>query len=174
MDKKTTIKRIGCIVAILIFLGFPAFIIGELYYYLKLDRNYIKVDEDRIITIWKNCIIFERYWFPFYPKDNCIFVKSTWDFYDVSFTITQDSVLGIWSNYPIEVHGLDEFKAIEIFERDKRDNWANQYSFANVTDARKDSFVLEFTYQLWYPSTIQKGKYVYRTDRGITQKSFGD
>lgn len=172
MEKKITIKRMGCIVAILIFLSFPAFIIGELYYYLKLDRNYIKVDEYKTITIWKNCIIFERYWFPFYPKDNCIFVKSTWDFYDVSFTITNDSVLGIWSNYPIEVYRMDEFKAIEIFEKDEREDWVNQYSFANVAEDRKDSLQLEFNYELWYPAYLQKATYTYKSGDSIVSRGF--
>lgn len=168
--EKGIIKRIGCIVAALIFLGIPAYFVGELYYHCKLERSYVKIGKDYMITIWKNCIIFDQYPYPFYPKNNYILVNSTWDYYDISFTITQDSVLGIWSNYPVEVHGMDEFKAIEIFERDEHEDWANRYSFKNATESRQDSLRLEFSFELWFPEFVQKGTYIYKSgDVTITQ-----
>lgn len=168
--EKGIIKRIDCIVVALIFLGIPAYFIGELYYHCKLKRSYVKIERDYMITIWKNCIIFDQYLYPFYPKNNYILVNSTWDYYDISFTITQDSVLGIWSNYPVEVHGMDEFKAIEIFERDEHEDWANRYSFKNATESRQDSLRLEFSFELWFPEFVKKGTYIYKSgDVTITQ-----
>ncbi len=163
-------KKNMCLVVIMILFSIPIYYIGELYYYCFQKRNYIKVDGYKTITVWKNYIILDKYWYPFYPKYNYILINSTWDYYDVGFTITQDSVLGIWSNYPVSVYGLESFKMIETFERSKRDYWANKYSFANVTKARKDSLILEFDYQLWYPCSLQKGMYIYKTDEGIVKK----
>jgi len=173
--EKRIIKRIGCIVALLIFLGFPAFLIGELYYDVVLKRTYIKLDGYKTITIWKNCIIFNQYWYPFYPKENYIHIKSTWDYYDVSFTVTKDSVLGIWSNDSIEVFGLDEFKAIEMYERDdKHEEWANRYSFSCVSEFRKDSLQLELGYEMWFPHAVQIATYRCRSDNGMIREYYGN
>ena len=171
---KRKIKRIGCLLVALIFLGIPTFFIGDFFYYLFLKRNYVKIDGYKTITIWKKCIIFDRYWYPFYPKNNYIWVNSTWDYYDVSFTITQDSVLGIWSNYPVEVHGMDEFKAIEIYEeRNSYEDWANRYSFKNATESRQDSLRLEVSFELWFPEHVKTGTYIYKSGDVTITQDFG-
>lgn len=169
--EKGIIKRIGCIVVALIFLGIPTYFIGDLFYYLFLQRSYVKIDGYKTITIWKNCIIFDRYWYPFYPKDNYILADNYGEYYDLSFTITQDSVLGIWGDGPIEVFGMDEFKAIEIYERrSEHEDWANRYSFKNATESRQDSLRLEFSFELWFPEYVNKGTYIYKSgDVTITQ-----
>lgn len=163
-----------CLIVIVVLFCIPIYHIGELYYYCFQKRNYINIYNYKTITIWKNRIIFDKYWYPFYPNNNCILINSTWDFYDVRFTITQDSVLGIWSNYPISVYGMESFKTIETFEKDKREDWTNKYSFANVTKSRKDSLILEVDYQLWYPCSLQKGIYIYKTDEGIVKRDLDD
>ena len=167
---KRKIKRIGCLVVALIFLGIPTVFIGDFFYRMFLKRNYVKIDGYKTITIWGNYIIFDRYWYPFYPKDNYIRAYNCGEHYDLSFTITQDSVLGIWSDVSIEVLGMDEFKAIEIFERDEHEDWANRYSFKNATESRQDSLRLEFSFELWFPEFVQKGTYIYKSgDVTITQ-----
>lgn len=170
---KRNIKRIGCLVVVLIFLGIPTVFIGDFFYYLFLKRNYVKIDGYKTITIWGKDIIFNRYWYPFYPKNNYILVNSTWDYYDISFTITQDSILGIWSNYPVEVHGMDEFKAIEIFETDEHEDWANRYSFNNTTESRQDSLRLEFSFEFWFPEFVKKGTYIYKSGDATITQDFG-
>ena len=170
--EKRIIKRIGCVVAILFFLGIPTFFIGELYYYVVLKRNYAKIEEYKTITIWKNCIIFDRYWYPFYPKNNYILINTNDDYYNCSFTITQDSVLGIWSDDSIKIYGMDEFKTIETFKRDEREAWVCKYSFTNTTQPRTDSLLLEFNYLLWFPCALKDGTYTYRTDTGVITKNF--
>lgn len=171
---KRKILRIGCLVVALIFLGIPAFFIGDLYYYLVLKRNYVKIDGYKTITIWKHRIIFDRYWYPFHPKDNYILADNRREYYDLSFTITQDSVLGIWSNSPVEVHGMDEFKAIEIYEeRSAYEDWANRYSFKNATESRQDSLRLEVSFELWFPEFVKTGTYIYKSGDVTITQDFG-
>lgn len=171
---KRKIIRIGCLVVALIFLGIPAFFIGDLYYYLVLKRNYVKIDGYKTITIWKHYIIFDRYWYPFYPKDNYILADNRGEYYDLSFTITQDSVLGIWSDGSIEVFGMDEFKAIEIYEeRSAYEDWANRYSFKNATESRQDSLRLEVSFELWFPEHVKTGTYIYKSGDVTITQDFG-
>lgn len=170
--KKDVLKRIGCIVTILFLLGIPAFYIGKLYYYCTLERNYIKIEKSNTITIWKNYIIFKKYWYPFYPKNNYILVNSTWDNYDMSLSITQDSVLGIWCNYPVEVCGMENFRTIQVFDSKKRDEWSKQYSFSNVTGDRQDSLQLEFDFELWYPCCLSKATCTYKSQDSIITRDF--
>ena len=170
---KRKIIRIGCLVVALIFWGIPAYFVGELYYHCKLERSYVKIEKDYMITIWKNCIIFDRYWYPFYPKDNYIRAYNCGEHYDLSFTITQDSVLGIWSDVSIEVLGMDEFKAIEIFERDAHEDWANRYSFKNATESRQDSLRLEVSFEFWFPEFVKTGTYIYKSGDVTITQDFG-
>ena len=170
--KRETIKKVGCVVAVVLILGIPIFFVGELYYYCIQERNYVKIDNSNTITIWKKYIIFEKYWSPFYPKNDYIFVNSTWDHYDASISITQDSVLGIWCNYPVEVHGLKNFKMVQTYESEERDVWSKQYSFAHSTDARQGSLQIELDYELWYPCYLKKATYTYKSDDGIVTRDF--
>ena len=170
--KGNLIKKTGCTLAMLLVFGIPVFFIGELYYYVFQKRTYVEIDRDKTITIWKNCIILDWYWYPIYPKDNYILINSTSDYYDVEFTITQDSVLGIWSNESVSVYGMENFKTIEMFAGSKRDYWANKYSFANVTNARRDSIFFEFSYQFWFPCSVQKCVYIYNMGTGVIKRNF--
>lgn len=172
---KSLLKKIGCKTIILVFIIPPILFIGYFFYYCRFERNYIKLDENKIITVWNNYIIFSRYWYPFYPKNNYIYVDNgIEEFYDIRFTITQDSIIGIWCTQPIRVCSVGDIKdSDEYIGYSERENWERQYDFANVSNIRRDSLSLEFCYQLWYPCSLQKGMYIYRTDMGITQKSFG-
>ena len=171
---KRKIKRIGCLVVALIFLGIPTVFIGDFFYRMFLKRNYVKIDGYKTITIWGNYIIFDRYWYPFYPKDNYILADNRGEYYILSFTITQDSVLGIWSDGYIEVFGMDEFKAIEIYEeRDAHEDWANRYSFKNATESRQDSLRLEVSFELWFPEFVKTGTYIYKSGDVTITQDFG-
>ena len=171
---KRKIKRIGCLVVALIFLGIPTVFIGDFFYRMFLKRNYVKIDGYKTITIWGNYIIFDRYWYPFYPKDNYILADNRGEYYILSFTITQDSVLGIWSDGYIEVFGMDEFKAIEIYEeRDAHEDWANRYSFKNATESRQDSLRLEVSFELWFPEFVHTGTYIYKSGDVTITQDFG-
>lgn len=169
----SNIKK-GCLVIILFILCVIAFFIGEFYYYCMLKRNYVKIDDSLTITIWNHYIIFERYWYPFYPKNNYIQVNSTWDYYNLSLSITQDSVLGIWCNYPIEIHGMDNFKTMQIFDCKQYDDWATQYSFTNVDSVRQDSLLLELGFTMWYPCTLDKARYKYNSVDSIVTRDFSN
>ena len=74
--KKSIIKKIGCKIIILTLIGPPILLIGYFFYYCKLERHFIELVEREIITVWNNQIIFDRYWYPFYPKKN-IFMLTT-------------------------------------------------------------------------------------------------
>ena len=173
---ESIIKNIGCKTIILTLIAPLILFIGYFFYYCKIERNYIELEEKKIITVWNNYIIFDRYWYPFYPKKNYIYVDNTYEeFYDISFTITQDSIVGVWCTQPIRVCGVDNIKGSdEYIGYKKREDWKRQYDFARVTNVRRDSLSLEFSYQLWYPCSLQKGMYVYRTNKGLIKKSFCD
>lgn len=172
----TNIIKIGCKTIILALIVLPILFIGYIFYYCKIERNYIELEEKEIITVWNNYIIFDRYWYPFYPKKKYIYVDNDKEeFYDISFTITQDSIIGIWCTQPIRVCGIDNIKGSdEYIGYGKRGDWERQYDFATVSNVRRDSLSFEFCYQLWYPCSLQKGVYVYRTDMRIIKKNFGD
>ena len=174
--KRSIIKKIGCKTIILTLIVPLILFIGYFFYYCKIERNYIELEEKKIITVWNNYIVFDRYWYPFHPKKNYIYVdNSKEEFYDISFTITQDSIVGIWCTQPIRVCCVDNIKGSdEYIGYKKREDWARQYDFANVTNVRRTSLSLELSYQLWYPCSLQKGMYVYRTDKGLIKKSFCD
>lgn len=171
MEKRTQIK-IGCLTSLLAVFVLFAFIAGKFYYRILLKRCYVEIEGYKTITIWKNNIIFDRYWFPFRPKENYIRVMSTWDNYYLNFTVTQDSTLGIWSNYPVEVYKLKDYKSFEVYENNQQVDWVKRFSFANATEPRKDSLILEMGFRMWYPCYIQYGTYAYRTDDGIVKKNF--
>lgn len=171
MEKRTQIK-IGCLTSLLAVFVLFAFIAGKFYYRMLLERSYVEIEGYKTITIWKDNIIFDRYWFPFRPKENYIRVKSTWDNYYLNFTVTQDSTLGIWSNFPVEVYRLKDYKTFEVYEKNRQEDWAKRYSFANVLETRKDSLMVEMGFRMWYPSYIQNGVYTYKNDTTIVQKSF--
>ena len=156
----------------LLMIGIPVYFMGEFYYYCTQERNYVKIEKFNTITIWKNYIIFEKYWYPFYPKNNYILVNSTWDYYDLNLSVTQDSVLGIWCNYPVEVHGMEDFKKVQIFDGTERDEWSKRYSFAHVTEARQDSLQWEFDFEMYYPCFLEKATYIYKGDDGIITQDF--
>ena len=174
LEKKSIIKKIGCKIIILTLIVPPILLIGYFFYYCTLERHFIELGERDIITVWDSHIIFDRYWYPFYPKKNYIYVDSRGaDYYDICFTITQDSIIGIWCSQPIKICGVDNIKGSDVYVgNERREDWEHQYDFANVTKARKDSLVLEFGYRLWYPCYIPKGKYIYKTDKGFVMKDF--
>ena len=174
--KRIIIKKIGCKTTLLVLIFPPILFIGYFFYYCRFKRNYIELEENKVITVWNNYIIFDRYWYPFYPKNNYIYVNnSKEEFYDISCTITQDSIIGIWCTQPIRVCSVSDIKdSDEYIGYRKREDWERQYDFANVSNIRRDSLSLEFCYQLWYPCSLQKGMYIYRTDMGIAKKSLGD
>lgn len=174
--KRSIIKKIGRKTIILTLIVPLILFIGYFFYYCKIERNYIELEEKKIITVWNNYIVFDRYWYPFYPKKNYIYIdNSKEEFYDISFTITQDSIVGIWCTQPIRVCCVDNIKGSdEYIGYKKREDWARQYDFANVTNVRRTSLSLELSYQLWYPCSLQKVMYVYRTDKGLIKKSFCD
>ncbi len=161
---ESIIKNIGCKTIILTLIAPLILFIGYFFYYCKIERNYIELEEKKII------------WYPFYPKKNYIYVDNTnEEFYDISFTITQDSIVGVWCTQPIRVCGVDNIKGCdEYIGYKKREDWERQYDFANVTSVRRDSLSLEFSYQLWYPCSLQMGMCVYRTNKGLIKKSFCD
>ena len=116
--KKRKIKKIGWIIFLLVFFIPPLYLdvkLGiSLIYEKYFDRSYIKIDQYNTITVWRNYIIFGEYHHIYHPKSNYIFVKDYIEHYDFKCSITQDSILAIWSTAKIEVYGLVEFKAIEI------------------------------------------------------------
>ena len=165
--KKRKIKKIGWIIFLLVFF------IARLYLDVKLgisliyekyfDRSYIKIDQYNTITVWRNYIIFGEYHHIYHPKSNYIFVKDYIEHYDFKCSITQDSILAIWSTAKIEVYGLVEFKAIEIYEEFEYNNWLNKYSFINVNESCQDSLLMEIHFTLFNPTHINNGKYLYNT-----------
>lgn len=165
--KKRKIKKIGWIIFLLVFFIPPLYLditlIVNLIYENRFDRSYIKITQNEIITVWRNYIFFGEYHHLYHPKTNYIFVKDYIEHYDFKCSITQDSILAIWSTAKIEVHGLKEFKAIEIFEITEYNNWLNKYSFNNVNESRQDSLLMEIHFTVFNFMQINNGKYLYNT-----------
>ena len=171
MRTQSIIKK-GCLIASLIVI-FPLVIyVGAFYYWGREKRSFVELEGCNTITIWKNEIIFDKYWLPFHPTKNFFCVKDTYDGYDISFTITTDSILAIWCNYPVEVCRLNDFKSVEIFEKDNYSNWSNRYSSQKVVESRRDSLRVELSFRMWYPCSPTNGVYIYRTDTAIVKGYF--
>ena len=174
ISMKRNIKKIGCWIVMLIIIAPPILLIAYVLFHCSQDRDFVKIDGYKTITIWHNYIIFDRYWYPFYPKKNYIYVDNhIEEFYDISFTITQDSIIGIWCTQPIKECRVDNIKGSDEYIGFKeRADWERQYDFACVTEERKDSLQFEFGFTLWYPCCMSRSMYIYRSEDAFVEKEF--
>ena len=172
MMKGNLIRKIRRFLFLSIIIVPPVWLIGYFFYYFHMKRNYVTLEGYKTITIWGNYLIFDKYWYPFTPKNNYISVQNTVLGYDLCFTVSCDSTIGIWSDHPLEVHDLKDFAIIETFEENGRKRWNNRYSFKCVQGSRQDSLIMEFGYQIDYPFCIYQVEYTYRNDEGIINRYY--
>jgi len=167
-------RKLSILLVLLAIIGPLLWYIGTAYYICYQKRTFVEIEGFDTITIWRNYIIFERYWYPIYPKKNFIEIQSTWDNYFVYLATTQDSTLRFGCNYPIVVKKLDNIKFVELLKLEEYVDWEKLFNHTEDAEFKEGRHQIEMYFQMWYPCYPHNGVYLYRRNNEASVGFFGE